>query len=200
MTSFFVVPSFAPVSLEQLPAEPDDVTIICRQEALITQEASAMAVLLLFFSSCCAGPLAVLVLLLCWHAACCQAALVAQEEGGGCVCVVLPWERQSAAAFKHSQAKLKLPLVVRLNCLPCPTLPHSVQLQDVREYNKDAEPLGVIAAQASASRNCPACTCSVLTGHGLGHCRCRCVGYAASFRAMYCVGCNLLVAHYSSAV
>ncbi len=38
MTSFFVVPSFSPVLLEQLPAEPDDVTIICRQEALITQE------------------------------------------------------------------------------------------------------------------------------------------------------------------
>lgn len=38
MTSFFIVPSFVPPTLEQLPTEPDDVTIICRQEAKITQE------------------------------------------------------------------------------------------------------------------------------------------------------------------
>lgn len=40
-TSFFVVPSFAPPTLEQLASEPDDVAIIVRQEAKITQQVGA---------------------------------------------------------------------------------------------------------------------------------------------------------------
>ncbi|EFN56820.1 expressed protein [Chlorella variabilis] len=38
MSSFFVVPSFAPPTLEQLATEPDEVAIIVAQEAKITQE------------------------------------------------------------------------------------------------------------------------------------------------------------------
>lgn len=40
MTSFFVVPSFAPPTLEQLQAEPDEVSLIVGQEAKIHQELS----------------------------------------------------------------------------------------------------------------------------------------------------------------
>lgn len=38
MTSFFVVPSFAPPTLEQLTSEPDEVSLIVAQESKIHQE------------------------------------------------------------------------------------------------------------------------------------------------------------------
>ncbi|KAL4444186.1 hypothetical protein ABPG75_011923 [Micractinium tetrahymenae] len=38
MTSFFVVPSFAPPTLEQLTSEPDEVSLIVSQETKIHQE------------------------------------------------------------------------------------------------------------------------------------------------------------------
>lgn len=40
MTSFFVCPTFTPLT-EELPSEPDDVGLICRQEAAVTQEVGA---------------------------------------------------------------------------------------------------------------------------------------------------------------
>ena len=36
--SFFVVPTFVPPTLEQLPTEPDEVSLIVKQEARITAE------------------------------------------------------------------------------------------------------------------------------------------------------------------
>lgn len=38
MTSFFVVPTFIPPTLEQLTSEPDEVSLIVAQEAKIHQE------------------------------------------------------------------------------------------------------------------------------------------------------------------
>lgn len=100
--------------------------------------------------------------------------------------------------------KLKVLLLAVLNCLPCLFVP---QLQDVREYNKDAEPLGVIAAQASASRNRPACTCSVLSGHGplplplcwgTHTCLLPAVYERHFLYCMGCMGCILDLAHSSA--
>lgn len=84
MTSFFCVPSFTPLTLEQVPAEPDDISLIVRQEARITQEVR-------------------------WG----------DWLGSG----------------ERSVCKL---IEVRSLLL---------QLAEVREYHRDAEPLGVIAAQ-----------------------------------------------------
>ena len=41
MTSFFVVPTFTPPTLEQLTSEPDEVALIVQQEARIHQDVSA---------------------------------------------------------------------------------------------------------------------------------------------------------------
>ena len=126
MTSFFVVPSFAPVSLEQLPAEPDDVTIICRQEARITDEVGAGR----------------------WVPS--QGRQAPPPCCAGCFCFLC-----------HAQCPRAAPYQVRgrLRAARSPAMPRrrcacTLQLQEVREYNRDAEPLGVIAAQvrAGASR------------------------------------------------
>lgn len=86
MTSFFVVPTFAPPTLEQLPAEPDDVSLIVKQEAKITQEVLMGRALD------------------AWPTAPCRSR-------------------------------------------PSPLTPSLVQLAEVREYHREAVPLGVIAAQ-----------------------------------------------------
>ena len=42
--SFFVVPTFVPPTLEQLPTEPDEVSLIVKQEAKITAEVHGSAI------------------------------------------------------------------------------------------------------------------------------------------------------------
>jgi hypothetical protein len=88
MTSFFVVPTFVPPTLEQLVKEPDEVAIIVSQEAKITQEVR-------------------------WIYQC-------KHRG-----------REAHPVPSDHFRSLHLFL----------------QLTEVREYNRDTEPLGVIAAQ-----------------------------------------------------
>lgn len=90
-TSFFVVPSFAPPTLEQLASEPDDVAIIVRQEAKITQ-----------------------------------------QVGAGRPRRPPTWPCPARAA--HPPAAPAAPAF-------------QPQLEEVREYHREVEPLGVIAAQ-----------------------------------------------------
>ena len=89
--SFFVVPTFVPPTLEQLPTEPNEVSLIVKQEAKITAEVRGAAITVHYRAG---------------------------EGMGG-----MP---QPASP---------------------PALPCSLQLAEVRDYHREAEPLGVIAAQ-----------------------------------------------------